>query len=52
MDISIGLWLLCLFLTMIALSVPIAIAIAMSSLVIMYTILPFDVASMTAGQKL
>lgn len=52
MDISIGLWLLCLFLTMIALSVPIAIAIAMSSLVIMYTILPFDVASMTAGQKI
>lgn len=52
MDISVGFWLLCLFLTMIALSVPIAIAIAMSSLVIMYTILPFDVASMTAGQKI
>ncbi|MGB5445001.1 MAG: TRAP transporter large permease [Psychromonas sp.] len=52
MDISIGFWLLCLFLGMIALSVPIAIAIAMSSLVIMYTILPFDVASITAGQKI
>ncbi|OEF27382.1 TRAP transporter large permease [Vibrio rumoiensis] len=52
MDISVGFWLLCLFLTMIALSVPIAIAIAMSSLIIMYTILPFDVASMTAGQKI
>ncbi|MGB2079960.1 MAG: TRAP transporter large permease [Vibrio sp.] len=52
MDISVGFWLLCIFLTMIALSVPIAIAIAMSSLVIMYTIMPFDVASMTAGQKI
>lgn len=52
MDISIGFWLLCLFLAMIAFSVPIAIAIAMSSLVIMYSILPFDVASMTAGQKI
>lgn len=52
MDLSIGVWLLCLFLGMIALSVPIAIAIAMSSLTIMYFILPFDVASITAGQKI
>lgn len=52
MDISVGFWLLCLFLLMTALSVPIAIAIAMSSLVIMFTILPFDVAAMTAGQKI
>jgi len=52
MDISIGLWLLSLFLLMIAMSVPIAVAIAMSSLVIMFAILPFDVASMMAGQKL
>ncbi|TCS43724.1 TRAP transporter large permease [Reinekea marinisedimentorum] len=52
MDISVGFWLLCLFLLMTAISVPIAIAIAMSSLVIMFTILPFDVAVMTAGQKI
>jgi len=52
MDLSIGVWLLCLFLGMVALSVPIAIAIAMSSLCIMYFILPFDVASITAGQKI
>lgn len=52
MDLSIGVWLLCLFLFMIAISVPIAIAIAMSSLTIMYFILPFDVASITAGQKI
>ncbi|TXR54671.1 TRAP transporter large permease [Reinekea thalattae] len=52
MDISVGFWLLCLFLFMTAISVPIAIAIAMSSLVIMFTILPFDVAMMTAAQKL
>ncbi|WP_117232761.1 TRAP transporter large permease [Vibrio maerlii] len=52
MDISIGFWLLCLFMLMIALSIPIAIAIAMSSLVIMCTILPTNVAFMTAGQKI
>ncbi|MPW31861.1 TRAP transporter large permease subunit [Agarivorans sp. B2Z047] len=52
MDISIGFWLLCLFLFLISFSVPIAIAIAMSSLVIMCTILPADVAFMTAGQKI
>ncbi|MDR9829721.1 TRAP transporter large permease [Vibrio sp. FNV 38] len=52
MDISIGFWLLCLFMLMISLSIPIAIAIAMSSLVIMCTILPNDVAFMTAGQKI
>ena len=52
MDLSIGVWLLGLFLFMIAISVPIAIAIAMSSLTIMYFILPFDVASITAGQKI
>ncbi len=52
MDISIGFWLLCLFLLLTALSVPIAVAIALSSLVIMFTILPFDVAVMTAGQKM
>jgi len=52
MDLSIGVWLLCLFLGMVALSVPIAIAIAMSSLTVMYFILPFDVASITAGQKI
>jgi tripartite ATP-independent transporter DctM subunit len=52
MDISVGFWLLCLFLILIAFSVPIAIAIAMSSLVIMVTILPGDVAFMTAGQKI
>ncbi|GAD91387.1 putative TRAP transporter large permease protein [Vibrio halioticoli NBRC 102217] len=51
MDVSIGFWLLCLFLGMIAMSIPIAIAIAMSSLVIMFSILPFDVASITAAQK-
>ncbi|OBT17037.1 hypothetical protein A9264_09930 [Vibrio sp. UCD-FRSSP16_10] len=52
MDISIGFWLLCLFLFLIAFSVPIAIAIAMSSLVIMCSILPTNVAFMTAGQKI
>ncbi|MGV2986789.1 TRAP transporter large permease [Vibrio sp. E150_011] len=52
MDMSIGIWLLSLFMVMIAFSVPIAIAIAMSSLIIMFTILPFDVATMTAGQKI
>ncbi|NLS13765.1 TRAP transporter large permease [Vibrio sp. SM6] len=52
MDISVGFWLLCLFLVMIAFSIPIAIAIAMSSLVIMCTIMPLDVAFMTAGQKI
>lgn len=52
MDISIGFWLLCLFMLMISFSIPIAIAIAMSSLVIMCTILPNDVAFMTAGQKI
>ncbi|MPW36140.1 TRAP transporter large permease [Vibrio sp. B1Z05] len=52
MDISIGFWLLCLFLFLIAFSVPIAIAIAMSSLVIMCSILPSNVAFMTAGQKI
>jgi len=52
MDLSIGVWLLCLFLGMVALSVPIAIAIAMSSLTVMFFILPFDVASITAGQKI
>ncbi|MCQ1061024.1 TRAP transporter large permease [Photobacterium sp. DNB23_23_1] len=52
MDLSIGFWLLCLFMAMIIFSVPIAIAIAMSSLIIMFTILPFDVAIMTAGQKI
>jgi tripartite ATP-independent transporter DctM subunit len=52
MDISVGFWLLCLFMGMIAFSVPIAIAIAMSSLVIMFTIMPFDIAAMTAGQKI
>ncbi|MDV7105867.1 TRAP transporter large permease [Vibrio sp. TH_r3] len=52
MDISVGFWLLCLFLFLIAFSVPIAIAIAMSSLVIMCSILPMDVAFMTAGQKI
>jgi tripartite ATP-independent transporter DctM subunit len=52
MDLSIGVWLLGLFLFMIAISMPIAIAIAMSSLTIMYFILPFDVASITAGQKI
>jgi len=52
MDLSIGVWLLGLFLVMVLLSVPIAIAIAMSSLIIMYFILPFDVASITAGQKI
>ncbi|MGL6260337.1 TRAP transporter large permease [Vibrio sp. WXL103] len=52
MDISIGFWLLCLFMLMISLSIPIAIAIAMSSLIIMCTILPNDVAFMTAGQKI
>ncbi|NOH95187.1 TRAP transporter large permease [Vibrio sp. 99-70-13A1] len=52
MDLSIGVWLLGLFLFMIAISMPIAIAIAMSSLTIMYFILPFEVASITAGQKI
>jgi tripartite ATP-independent transporter DctM subunit len=52
MDLSIGVWLLGLFLLMIAISIPIAIAIAMSSLTIMYFILPFEVASITAGQKI
>ncbi|CAH0525728.1 TRAP transporter large permease [Vibrio hippocampi] len=52
MDISVGFWLLCLFLVLIAFSVPIAIAIAMSSLVIMCTIMPIEVAFMTAGQKI
>ncbi len=52
MDISVGFWLLVLFMGMIALSVPIAIAIALSSLIIMVTILPFEVAIMTAGQKM
>ncbi|MFT6927800.1 MAG: tripartite ATP-independent transporter DctM subunit [Psychromonas sp.] len=52
MDISVGFWLLCLFIGMIALSIPIAIAIAMSSLVIMFTIMPFDVAATTAAQKM
>ncbi len=52
MDISVGLWLLCLFILMISFSIPIAIAIALSSLVIMCTILPPDVAFMTAGQKI
>ncbi|MGF1683335.1 TRAP transporter large permease [Photobacterium minamisatsumaniensis] len=52
MDISVGFWLLVLFMTMIAFSIPIAIAIALSSLIIMFTILPFDVAVMTAGQKM
>jgi len=52
MDFSIGVWLLGLFLFMIAISMPIAVAIAMSSLTIMYFILPFDVASITAGQKI
>ena len=52
MDVSVGFWLLCLFLLMTAVSVPIAIAIAMSSLAVMFTILPFDVAVMTAAQKM
>lgn len=52
MDISVGFWLLCLFIVMISFSIPIAIAIAMSSLVIMCTILPPHVAFMTAGQKI
>ncbi|CAM3065256.1 TRAP transporter large permease [Vibrio rarus] len=52
MDISIGFWLLCLFLLLIAFSIPIAVAIAMSSLVIMLSILPSNVAFMTAGQKI
>ncbi len=52
MDISVGLWLLCLFILMISLSIPIAIAIALSSLIIMCTILPPEVAFMTAGQKI
>lgn len=52
MDISVGFWLLCLFLGLIAFSVPIAIAIATSSLIIMCTIMPMDVAFMTAGQKI
>ncbi len=52
MDISVGFWLLCLFMLLIAFSIPIAIAIALSSLVIMCTIMPFDIALMTAGQKI
>ncbi|WP_319497880.1 TRAP transporter large permease [uncultured Cohaesibacter sp.] len=52
MDISVGAWLLCLFSLMIALSVPIAVAIALSSLLVMFMVLPVQVASVTAGQKL
>jgi tripartite ATP-independent transporter DctM subunit len=52
MDVSVGFWLLCLFLVMIALTVPIAIAIALSSLLIMAYIMPFDISVMTAAQKM
>ncbi|WP_261816181.1 TRAP transporter large permease [Vibrio gallicus] len=52
MDMSVGLYLLGAFLFLICFSIPIAVAIALSSLAIMYTILPGDIAFMTAGQKL
>ena len=52
MDIQIGLYLLALFGIMIAMGVPIAIAIATSSVAIMLSVMPYKVVAITAGQKL
>ena len=52
MDIQIGLYLLALFGIMIVMGVPIAIAIATSSVAIMLSVMPYKVVAITAGQKL
>lgn len=52
MDANVGVWLLVLFGALIALGAPIAIAIAWSSLAVIFMVVPFKVGAITAGQKL
>ena len=52
MDASIGIYLVLIFGALIALGVPIAISIGVSSVIILISTMPFTVAVSTAGQKM
>ena len=52
MDASIGIYLVLIFGVLIALGVPIAISIGVSSVIILISTMPFTVAVSTAGQKM
>lgn len=52
MDASIGLYLLILFIALIFIGVPIAIAIGVSSVLVMLSVIPYNVVAITSGQKL
>lgn len=52
MDATLGLYLVLIFAALIAVGVPIAIAIGVSSVVILISAMPFQVAVSTAGQRM
>ncbi|MCR5085309.1 MAG: TRAP transporter large permease [Succinivibrionaceae bacterium] len=52
MDASLGIYLLAIFGVLVALGVPIAISIAVSSVVLMLFIMPVKVVAITSGQKM